>query len=160
MTVSSQTEGFITMETHPQVDPMACIGSEVSEPYWRGLSEGRLMIPVCHACGRTFFFPRRWCPHCWSPEIGWAAATGRGTVYSACMVNIAFDGRSADEVPYAVALVDLDEGIRIPGRLHPSDMAATAGQSVTIVFGDDPTRTLPVWVTNPGRDATEAQGTP
>ena len=157
---SGATERFINMQTHLQVDPMACVGSEVSEPYWRGLSEGRLMIPACASCGRNFFFPRRWCPHCWSPEIGWAAATGRGTVYSACMVNIPFDGRSAEEVPYAVALIDLDEGIRIPGRLHPSNMDATAGQTVIIDFGDDPTRTLPGWVTEAKRHAPEVRRAP
>ena len=130
---------------------MTCVGSEVSEPYWKGLSEGRLVIPICSACGRTFFFPRRWCPHCWSAEVGWTTATGRGTIYSSCLVNIPFDGRSAAEIPYAVALIDLEEGIRIPGRLHPSNMDATVGQPVFIHFGEDPARTLPVWVMNAGR---------
>lgn len=102
------------------------------------------MLPVCDSCGRTFFFPRRWCPRCWSAEISWVQATGRGTIYSACTVNIPFDGRSAEEIPYTVALIDLEEGVRLPGRLHHSDDAGVGG-AVTIHFGDDPGSTLPVW---------------
>lgn len=136
------------MSSHIPIDPMTCIGSAVSEPYWRGLSEGRLTLPVCDTCARTFFFPRRWCPHCWSEGISWITASGHGTIYSTCRVNIPFDGRSSDEIPYAVALIDLTEGVRIPGRLHPSNMDARIGQPVTIDFGDNPTRTLPVWVTD------------
>lgn len=109
------------------------------------------MLPVCDSCGRTFFFPRRWCPGCWSAETSWVQATGRGTIYSTCMVNIPFDGRSAEEIPYAVALIDLEEGVRLPGRLARPN-AAGVGGAVAIHFGDDPGSTLPVWVPLDDRD--------
>lgn len=131
--------------SHIPIDPQACAASAVSAPYWNGLANGRLMMPRCDTCKSVFFFPRRWCPTCWSPNISWIEASGQGTIYTRCMVNVPFDGRPAEEVPYAVALVDLDEGPRVPGRLHPDHMNAGVGCTVTLEFGPDPKNSLPVW---------------
>lgn len=127
------------------VAPTDCIVSPVSEPYWQGLAEGRLRVPRCAACGATFFFPRRWCPHCWSDNISWIDAGGGGTLYARCTVDMPFDGRPAEEIPYTVALVDLDEGVRLPGRLARADAQVPIGARVVLAFAPDPTRSLPVW---------------
>jgi len=128
------------------VDPRSCAASEVSAPYWEGLADGQLRLPRCDSCGEAFFFPRRWCPQCWSENISWFESSGQGAIYACCAINVPFDGRPADEVPYAVALVDLDDGIRLPGRLHPDAVDAEVGTRVAIEFGPDPGSTLPVWV--------------
>ena len=130
---------------HISIDPRTCAASDTSAPYWNGLAEGLLMLPRCDACSTVFFFPRMWCPSCWSSDISWIEASGRGTIYTCCMVNVPFDGRPPEEVPYAVALVDLDEGVRVPGRLHPVDMAAPVGTRVVLDFASNPDKSLPVW---------------
>jgi uncharacterized OB-fold protein len=135
----------MSASTHISRDPRTCAASDTSAPYWNGLADARLMLPRCDACSTVFFFPRMWCPTCWSSDISWIEATGRGTIYTYCMVNVAFDGRSPKEVPYAVALVDLDEGVRMPGRLHPLDMDAQIGMQVVLDFSPDPENSLPVW---------------
>lgn len=135
----------MTASPYISVDPRTCAASDTSAPYWDGLAAGKLMLPRCGACDSVFFFPRMWCPSCWSSDIHWIEATGRGAIYTRCMVNVPFDGRPAEEVPYAVALVDLEEGVRVPGRLHPADMDAPTGEEVVLEFGPDPQNSLPVW---------------
>lgn len=118
--------------------------SAVSTAYWEGLAEGRLMLPRCDSCGTAFFYPRMFCPHCWSGQITWVRSEGRGVVYTACEVNAAFDGRPDSELPYTVALIDLEEGVRIAARLDGGGMTRI-GSRVVIEFGDAPANSLPVF---------------
>ncbi len=90
----------------PQID------SE-SEPFWRAAREGRLMIMHCRACDRPYFYPRRYCPRCWSDETEWREASGRGTIYTYSVVHQNPAPPFRDWAPYAVLLVDLDEGVRV-----------------------------------------------
>ncbi|MGI5129914.1 Zn-ribbon domain-containing OB-fold protein [Pseudonocardia sp. CA-107938] len=133
------------MSDHVPVAPADCAMSAVSEPFWQGLAAGRLVLPFCAACRRPFFFPRRWCPTCWSADVTWTDAGGGGTLYARCQVDVPFDGRPAEEIPYSVALVDLDEGVRIPGRLRRADAALPIGERVVLDFAPDPAAALPVW---------------
>ncbi|MGZ4650267.1 MAG: Zn-ribbon domain-containing OB-fold protein [Kineosporiaceae bacterium] len=89
---------------------------EQSGPYWEGLREKRVMVQACTACGRRRFPPTPGCPYCADPGIRWEEAPGSGTVYSFITVHRAFDPAFADDVPYAIATVDLDGGGRIVGR--------------------------------------------
>ena len=130
---------------HVSLAPASCAVSEVSQPYWDGLAAGRLRLPHCDDCHTPFFFPRRWCPSCWRSNISWIDASGYGTLYTRCLVEIPFDGRPAEEVPYAVALVDLDEGVRLPGRLRLADATLPIGHRVRLHFAEDPASYLPVW---------------
>ncbi|GGY25268.1 Zn-ribbon domain-containing OB-fold protein [Streptomyces omiyaensis] len=81
--------------------------------YWDAAAEGRLLIRRCRACGRPHHYPREFCPHCWSEDVVWERASGRATLYTWSVVHRndlpPFDGR----VPYAAAVVDLEEGPRM-----------------------------------------------
>jgi uncharacterized OB-fold protein len=90
----------------PQVD------SE-SEPFWQACREGRLLIMRCRACDRSYFYPRRYCPRCWSDETEWLEASGRGTVHTYSVVHQNPAPPFRDWAPYAVVLVDLEEGVRV-----------------------------------------------
>jgi uncharacterized OB-fold protein len=57
------------------------------------------------------------CPRCLGDAIEWRTATGDGVVYAASVHHLPGPGRDADDVPYTVALVDLDEGVRVMGNL-------------------------------------------
>ena len=72
----------------------------------------------CTACDRGVFYPRAFCPHCAAPELGARVArraSGRATVHAAVVehrpeaAGAAFSGGE----PYCVALVDLEEGVRM-----------------------------------------------
>jgi len=84
--------------------------------WWEALAQGELLIPACRACSRRFFPPQAFCPHCGSQDWHGATTQGRGKIYSWIVTYRAFAPEFADEVPYAIVAVDLDEGLRLIGR--------------------------------------------
>jgi hypothetical protein len=84
--------------------------------WWDSLRRGALMLPRCQDCKTHFFPPMPGCPHCGSTELGAEPASGRGTIYSWVVVHRALDPVFADDVPYTILTVDLDEGPRVFGR--------------------------------------------
>jgi uncharacterized OB-fold protein len=87
-----------------------------SRPYWEGLARGELRIQRCDACSRYVFYPRAICPYCSSGQLSWVTSTGKGTIYSYTVAHQAF-GPFADEVPFVVAIVELEEGVRMMTRI-------------------------------------------
>jgi uncharacterized OB-fold protein len=53
------------------------------------------------------------CVRCFSAELAWAPAGGRGTLYSFALMHQVYDPAFADQVPYNIAVVELDEGVRM-----------------------------------------------
>ncbi len=84
-----------------------------SQPFWQAAREGRLLIMHCGSCGRPYFYPRRYCPRCWSDETEWRESSGRGAIYTYSVVHQNPAPPFSDWCPYAVLLVDLDEGVRM-----------------------------------------------
>jgi uncharacterized OB-fold protein len=95
-------------------------------PYWAGVSAGELRLQRCDACGLAVFYPRAVCPHCGGASLSWFAAAGTGTVYSYTVVHRAF-GEFAGQAPFTVALVDLDEGVRMMTRIVGPSPAQPGG---------------------------------
>ena len=87
-----------------------------TEPYWAGIAAGELRLQRCAACGLAVFYPRAVCPHCFGASLTWFTARGTGQVHSYTVVHRAF-GEFADQAPFTVALVDLDEGVRMMTRI-------------------------------------------
>ena len=83
-----------------------------TQPFWSGTQEGRLRIKRCHACRRAHFYPRPFCPHCWSEDVVWEDATGRATLYTYSVVHQNDLPPFPDRVPYVAAIVELEEGPR------------------------------------------------
>ncbi|CAM3920640.1 DNA-binding protein [Bordetella tumulicola] len=82
--------------------------------YQQALAQGKFLIQRCDACARAVFYPRMVCPHCGAPDLRWETPSGRGTVYSTTIVR-----RKAEAGgDYNVALIDLDEGVRMMSRVE------------------------------------------
>jgi uncharacterized OB-fold protein len=106
-----------------------------SKPYWDGLAEGRLMIQKCAACGKLRHYPRPVCESCYSMEVTWTQASGRGCVHSWTVAHHAFHPGFKAELPYILALVDLEEGVRMTAQLRgvtPGEMRI--GLPVKVAF--------------------------
>ena len=88
--------------------------------------------------GLVFFPPRELCPGCWSRELSWQTMGGGGTVWTFTEVHVAFyDDTWADDVPYVVAVIELDEGPRLLANLVEPDMDRLAiGDRVEATFED------------------------
>ncbi|WP_233234926.1 Zn-ribbon domain-containing OB-fold protein [Bordetella sp. LUAb4] len=81
--------------------------------YSQALAQGQFLIQRCEACSRAVFYPRMVCPHCGSDQLAWQAPSGRGTVYSTTVVRRKPEAGG----DYNVALVDLEEGVRLMSRI-------------------------------------------
>jgi len=88
-----------------------------TEPFWHGLDEGILRTTRCLSCSHMTFPPKPVCPECWKSELEWVDLSGRGSLYSFTEVSAA-PATFADEAPYVLCLVDLDEGIRCLSRIN------------------------------------------
>jgi uncharacterized OB-fold protein len=84
-----------------------------TQPFWDAARERRLMIKRCNACGRAYFYPRDFCPKCWSSDVAWEEASGRATLYTWSIVYRNDLPPFGDRVPYVAAVVDLEEGPRM-----------------------------------------------
>jgi uncharacterized OB-fold protein len=106
----------------------------VSRAYWEGLEQGELRIQRCRSCAKAVFYPRSICPYCHSDQLEWIVASGRGTIYTYTVLHQAFGAFAAD-VPFIVALVALDEGVRMLSRIvdAPRDQVAI-GAAVEVTF--------------------------
>ncbi|MFN8036708.1 MAG: Zn-ribbon domain-containing OB-fold protein [Acidimicrobiia bacterium] len=84
-----------------------------SRPYWDAARDGRLLIQRCDACGEAIFYPRPFCPRCWSDRVQWIEASGRATLYTYSIVHRNDLPPFPERVPYVTAVVDLEEGPRM-----------------------------------------------
>ena len=67
------------------------------------------------------FYPRPVCPRCFGVHLEWRPASGRGALYSFTIVHRAPGPELQGAVPYVVALVDLEEGVRLMATLQDVD---------------------------------------
>ena len=125
-----------------------------TRPFWEACRTGRLMLQRCTECGHIRFPPTRFCAKCRSIKCDWIESKGHGRVFSWIVVRHPVPRDVyAQEVPYVVALIALDEGVRIPSNIigcRPEDVSA--GMAVSVVFrAVTPEVTLPLFqpVTKP-----------
>ncbi len=89
------------------------VPSHESRPFWEALRQHKLTMPKCSACGHRWFPPTLLCPSCRSAEVVWEPVSGRGKVFSFVNFHRNYHKGFADERPYCVAVVALDEGPRM-----------------------------------------------
>jgi uncharacterized OB-fold protein len=106
-----------------------------SAPFWAAAADGRLELPRCRACGTLHAYPRRRCPSCGSDDISWERLSGRATVHAVTVIHRPPEPALADAVPYALALVDLEEGPRLMTRIVDCPPESVwIGQAVVVRF--------------------------
>lgn len=100
--------------------------------------EHRLTFQQCADCGTRIAYPHVVCPHCLSDQLELRQASGSGIVHSFTTLHRAGHPGLADQVPYTVVLVDLDEGVRVLADLLelPSGTLPRIGMAVEAVFED------------------------
>ncbi|MGZ4464952.1 MAG: Zn-ribbon domain-containing OB-fold protein [Nocardioides sp.] len=129
-------------------DPTAVLRPQVNQDtayFWEGAAAGELRIQQCGACGELRHPPGPSCPRCHAFDRTYAVASGRGTVYSYVVHrHPPVPGR---ELPILIALVDLEEGVRLLGEIvgcEPEDLEV--GSAVRVDFRRvDDDLTLPVF---------------
>ena len=109
---------------------------EASEAFWEATKEKRFLVQRCDACDKAIFYPREVCPTCLSSDsLTWRESNGNGTIYAASVQEKPANPTMADRVPYVVALVELDDGIRLMSNVincPPYD--ASVGKAVKLTW--------------------------
>jgi uncharacterized OB-fold protein len=106
-----------------------------SQAYWDAASEGRLLIQQCPHCETRQFYPRPFCIHCLSPDIEWIEAKGSGKIHTFSVVERTSDPRFIDHLPYVLAIVELDEGVKMTTRIVGAQIdALQCDMPVQVVF--------------------------
>ena len=114
-------------------------------PFWDAAQRHELVVQRCGGCGAHRFPARDVCSRCLSREATWVPVSGRGTVFTWAVMHQVYHPGFAGEVPYAVVVVELDEGARLVSNLVDCPVAdVRAGMPVEVVFDDvTPDVTLP-----------------
>ena len=103
--------------------------------FWDRCKDGELRLQRCTACKSSYFPPRPFCPKCSSRAVEVYKASGKGTLYS-YVINMRPRPDMGTE-PYAIAVVQLDEGPRMMTNIvgcAPDDVRI--GMAVEVTFED------------------------
>ncbi|MCF8565754.1 Zn-ribbon domain-containing OB-fold protein [Alicyclobacillus tolerans] len=108
----------------------------IAEKFWNALNQEKFLYQRCDDCLAAIFYPRVVCPQCMSDNLSWQTSSGKGNVYTYTVVYKPVDARFKPIAPYVVALIDLDEGIRVMGNIvgwHDPE-AIQVGQRVAVEY--------------------------
>lgn len=108
-----------------------------SQEYWDAARRHELVLQRCLDCDKFRFYPRLICPHCLSERFEWRKSSGHGVVYSFTVIHRPPSPFFRDKVPYVLALIDLEEGVRMMSNVvdcDPDDVKI--GKHVVVVFED------------------------
>lgn len=116
----------------PRLEPPA---TRLSEPFWEATRSKRLLVQRCDECRNVVWYPRERCISCLSDQLRWIESTGRGEVYTFNVMHKAGNPMMADQAPYVLALVDLDEGHRMATNIVGCEPAAVrCGMRVEVAW--------------------------
>jgi uncharacterized OB-fold protein len=120
----------------------------IDRRFWQGTAEGKLLLQKCRKCDQRQFFPRPVCTRCFSTDLDWIPASGRGRVHSFTWVRVPRNAAFKDEVPICYADIILEEGVLMQSRVLEKEMARVRIEtevSVTFQDTDNPEIKLPVF---------------
>lgn len=109
-----------------------------TQEFWDGLKRHELRIQQCQDCNQHYFYPRPFCPLCWSRNVEWTTVSGKGTLET-YVINHRPARGFQDEAPYVIAIVSLDEGPRLMSNVvnveaEPANLPADL--ALEIVYDD------------------------
>ncbi|MBT3409372.1 MAG: hypothetical protein HOH70_06360 [Halieaceae bacterium] len=93
--------------------------SQIVQDFKEGLGDGKLLIQRCNDCSHLALYPRYSCVACQSENLGWIPAEGSGVLHSFTVLRAGAPEGFEQDLPYALAVVQLDEGVQLLARLTP-----------------------------------------
>ena len=118
----------------PTPDPL-------TKTYWDSVKAHAMQIQQCASCNKFVFYPRNVCPHCGSRDLHWKPVSGKGKVYG-FTINMGKHPSAAafaNDAPYTVAVVELEEGARMMTNLvgiEPDPTKIKVGMDVVVQYDD------------------------
>ncbi|CAM3895931.1 Zn-ribbon domain-containing OB-fold protein [Lederbergia lenta] len=84
--------------------------TSVSKPFWDAVAQKEFILQKCIDCHEWVFYPRTICPHCWSDQLEWIPASGKGRLKTWGVVHKPGHPAWSEVAPYVLGIVELDEG--------------------------------------------------
>ena len=110
---------------------------EETRPWWEAAQRHELYIQQCRDCGDRRFHPRTLCTNCMSSRTDWVKCGGRGKVYTFTVTNQNGSAGFRDSLPYVLAWVELDEGVKLLTNIVDCPPAQVKiDMPVEVVFDD------------------------
>jgi uncharacterized protein len=128
MTTAANTSQSQPAKPLPALDGM-------NRPFWDAAREGLLRMQCCTGCQHVRYPISHVCPNCLSESVEWVDLSGRGTVYSSIVFHQVYHPGFANDVPYNVSLIQLEEGPRMFSNVvgvPPSEVKV--GAKVKVIF--------------------------
>jgi len=111
--------------------------SPLTEGFWAAAREHRLVIQRCDQCEAYRHYPQPVCPECLSDRWTWTEISGRGVIYTFTVTHQPFHQAWKERTPFAVATIELTEGVRMVSDLPADDVDRVAiGHPVEVFFED------------------------
>jgi uncharacterized protein len=110
-----------------------------TRPFWESLKAHQMKLQKCNDTGKFFFYPRGLSPFTLSDNISWEPVSGRGVIHAFTIVHQNRAPGFADEIPYVVAMVELEEGPRMMSNIidvEADPEHVKIGMPVEIVYDD------------------------
>jgi uncharacterized OB-fold protein len=104
------------------------------EQFYKHLAQGKLMAGKCVKCGKIHLPPRPLCDNCFAQEFTWTEISGKGKLLTYTVIHVAPQQFQA-LAPYAVGIVQLENGLKIPGMISAKQEQLRIGMDLTIDFG-------------------------
>jgi uncharacterized OB-fold protein len=86
------------------------------EQFYKFLAQGKLMAGKCQQCGKIHLPPRPLCDNCFSQEFTWTPVPTKGKLLTYTVIHVA-PQQFQDMAPYAVGIVQLENGAKLPGMI-------------------------------------------
>jgi len=113
--------------------------NEDNRPYWEYCKKHELRMQKCEGCGHIRFPVSILCPNCHSMDAVWTKLSGKGSVFSYIVFRIPYHESYKEDIPYTVAIIQLDEGPRMESNLIVQDPEDIRIDMQVTVFFDDVT---------------------
>jgi uncharacterized OB-fold protein len=117
-------------------DNLSPIDNPAVAAFYEAAAEGRLAVQHCDSCDALRWPPLPGCPDCRSRNTTWVDVAPSGTIWSFVIYRRAFHASLENQIPYTVAMVELDDGPYMVGRLIPSEKPPAVGDRVDAEFLD------------------------
>jgi uncharacterized OB-fold protein len=116
------------------------------EQFYKFLKQEKLMAGQCLNCGKIHLPPRPLCDNCLSKEFKWINISGKGKLLTYTIICVAPQQFQA-LAPYTVGIVELENGLRIPGILQDlTQEKLKIGMELALDFGScNTTEQWPIW---------------
>jgi uncharacterized protein len=106
-----------------------------SKQYWDYCKQHKLYIQQCTNCEQYIMYPKLFCPHCLSENLNWVESSGKGKIYSFTIVHSNPPSAFMEELPYVIAVVELEESVRLLTNIVESNFEEIrCGAPVSVVF--------------------------